>query len=357
MKESVAFCSSTASVVTYLNIFSLGKRDIRALGVMCANASVGCHWEGIVGTFDEHMATCKLSLVPCPKECQDDSNEVKRFMRKDLPQHLQRSCPNRDYECEHCGKRGTYTDITQVHDEVCEKKVLPCPNAECTLTVQRRGIKRHLDSCDHTQIPCKYRKLGCDVTMKRSAVSHEDEDKLHLHMALDKIAIMEENMGKIFLTEEEELTFELTGYQNKKDMDEEFTSSFYTSPKGYHMVLNVYAYGCGDGAGTHVSVYARILKGKYDDVLEWPFEGSITCTLLNQLRDGNHLTMKIRFTDEDNGLVGSGWGFAKSFAHSTLDYDYYFSTQYLKDDTLYFRVSAKVKNHKPWLNTGVHKVP
>ena len=42
------------------------------------------------------------------------------------------------------------------------------------------------------------------------------------------------------------------------------------------MTLSVIANGWGDGEGTHVSVSAPILKGKYDSMLKWPFTGNIT---------------------------------------------------------------------------------
>ena len=29
------------------------------------------------------------------------------------------------------------------------------------------------------------------------------------------------------------------------------------------------------GSGTHLSVYAQLMRGEYDNELEWPFEGDI----------------------------------------------------------------------------------
>ena len=31
--------------------------------------------------------------------------------------------------------------------------------------------------------------------------------------------------------------------------------------------------GAGTGSGTHLSVYGQLMRGKYDNELEWPFEG------------------------------------------------------------------------------------
>ncbi len=47
--------------------------------------------------------------------------------------------------------------------------------------------------------------------------------------------------------------------------------------------------------------------------------------------------------------VGSSRGCTQFLPHSSLCYDPATNPQYLLDDTLYFRVSVKVDNHKPWL--------
>lgn len=49
--------------------------------------------------------------------------------------------------------------------------IVPCSNADCTDTVERQSIKRHLEDCAHTEVSCKYQKIGCNVKIKRSAVS------------------------------------------------------------------------------------------------------------------------------------------------------------------------------------------
>ena len=42
------------------------------------------------------------------------------------------------------------------------------------------------------------------------------------------------------------------------------------------------------GSGTHLSVYAQLMRGEYDNELEWPFEGDIRVELLNWRADKNH---------------------------------------------------------------------
>ena len=54
------------------------------------------------------------------------------------------------------------------------------------------------------------------------------------------------------------------------------------------MCATVDANGKGDGEGTHVSVFVYLMKGDNDDSLTWPFTGTVTFELLNQMVDKNH---------------------------------------------------------------------
>ena len=118
------------------------------------------------------------------------------------------------------------------------------------------------------------------------------------------------------------VTFRLPEYRKKKESKEVFQSpSFYTHPNGYHMALRVYANGCGDGEGTHVSVFARVLKGEYDAGLKWPFIGSVIFTLLNQIKDNKHETVTAPFTAKSDRRIGDEWGFHDFIPHSALAHD------------------------------------
>ena len=325
-----------------------GRRDIQALRVKCSNKEQDCEWEGTVGTLDKHLAECEFALVPCPKECKDISGKVKHFIKKQVKEHLRRACPNRDYTCKHCGEKGTYAEITRVHDEVCDMKLLPCPN-ECGATIPRKNIDEHVQNdCEYTVIPCKFQNIGCKREMKREKMAaHENDDKLHLHMALNAVVKLQDANTKLEENSRTLKTFALQDYQNKKKTKYQVTSpSFYTHPNGYHMALRVFANGNSSGEGTHVSVYAVILEGKFDKGLKWPFVGEVTVTLLNQLEDKNHYTQTMALEDAHNACVGNTLGLHEYIRHS---HEAAKNTQYLKDDTLYFRVSAKVADHKPWL--------
>ncbi len=98
------------------------------------------------------------------------------------------------------------------------------------------------------------------------------------------------------------------------------------------------------------------MKGDNDDSLSWPFTGTVTVELLNQLEDKNHYKETTTFRAdkvESQRVVGSerggGYGRPHFISHSDLDYNASKNTQYLKDDTLVFRVSVQVPDYKPWL--------
>ena len=151
--------------------FKLAKREIQAKRVK------------------EHKTTCQFRQVPCPNQCLDDDNEIKRIMNKDLELHVKEECPKRNHTCNYCGEKGTYINITQVHDTLCKKKVVQCPYDACTTSLPRQDIEKHLDSdCPFQVVPCVFKKLGCKMKMTRKDMAaHELESKLHLKMATNLV--------------------------------------------------------------------------------------------------------------------------------------------------------------------------
>ena len=347
--EYIVICMNMYSALNYhdcLNVH-VGKKEIVDLRVRCSNTGEGCQWEGTVGTLESHVAGCEYSLVPCPKLCEG----VEQYMRKDMDAHLQ-ECPNRDYNCQYCGKRATYATIMQTHDTICEKKLLPCLNAECDESIERMYFTEHIRTiCPYTVISCKYKSIGCKVQrMREEMEAHEKDDiQLHLQMALDAVNMLHETVTAL-KSKEESISFAMPDYQKSKSGTKMFKSPpFYTSPDGYHMEVRVHGNGSDQGIGTHISVSIFVLEGGNDHTLKWPFQGKITFQLLNQLEDDNHHEVPLVITSEDNLRVKGNWGLPTFIPHTALVHDSARNIQYLVDDTLYFRVSVEVADHKPWL--------
>ena len=210
--------------------------------------------------------------------------------------------------------------------------------------------------------------------MRREMPSHEENGSLHFHLTLNMVTRLNNTVVKLSDTilqlqaKQEEMmttmvnknllvTFSVSEYRKKRETDAAFMSpSFYTSPNGYHMAVSVHANGYDCGVGTHLSVYASILKGKHDTALKWPFVGEVKISLLNQLADKNHHDKSILITAEDSARAEvAAWGYSKFISLSSLGYDPVKKTQYLKDDALYFKVSVDTESHKPWLECRINE--
>ena len=266
---------------------------MKELVVKCVNMERGCRWTGTFGTLDNHIATHQFALVPCPNKCEDDKGTGElHLMRKDLDDHLKTKCPKRAYECQHCGKKGTYASITEYHDKVCDKKRVRCPNkgSGCPLSMERGKTKQHVRNvCDYTEVACAYESLGCAVRILRKDAEKQKREarEKHMDLALDTVSSREEQHKT--LSEGEAIVFKLPGYTSKKEKNEMFYSKlFYTSSGGYKMCIRVDVSGYAAGKGTHVSVFTEPLEGHYDEQLHWPFLGTVTYELLNQLADDKH---------------------------------------------------------------------
>ena len=324
----------------------------------CANIERGCRWTGTIGTLDNHIATCQFALFPCPNKCEDSKGAGElHFMMRDLHNHLKTKCPKRAYECQYCGEKGTYTSITEDHDKVCNKKIVPCPNkgSGCPLSMERGKTKQHVWSvCDYTQVACTYESLGCGVTMLRKDVEKHEKDSREQHVDLSLVSIR--SIKSISLNDNDSIIYKVTDFETKKTANTfDKSHPFYTSPQGYKMEIPFYANGYGSSEGTHVSVYIRLLQGSYDASLSWPFVGSVTLTLLNQLADENHHSKTNDYVLKSNVQVGDGFGHDQFISHSELSYNPDKNTQYLKNNTLYFRVTVNVDDYKPWL-MGKHRI-
>lgn len=307
-----------------------GKRDIEALKLICGNINRGCEWEGPLGDLDSHLnKRCQFAPIPCPNECSRED-----ILRKDMEMHLKEECPNRHFTCEYCGREGTYALITEEHDEICEKKIIPCSNADCNMTLERRKIEAHVaNDCEHTVVSCKYKSIGCTVKMKRRVMKdHEEDEKVHFHRALGAIAELK--------NKSELVTFKVRNFRRMKGVfgDVFESSSFYFDR--YKMSFEIATYG------GELSVKSKILNRMSLVSSEFP---TVTVTLLNQLADNKHYTRTLPnedYFDSEDQVCSCEYNFIPL---SMLHHDPVANVQYLKSDDLYFRVSVEVPNSKPWL--------
>ena len=116
-----------------------------------------------------------------------------------------------------------------------------------------------------------------------------------------------------------------------------YSPPFYTGRNGYKMCIRAYLNGDGSGEGTHLSIYFVLMMGKYDALLQWPFESKVSLILVDQTHH-KHLVQSFKPNPNSCSFqrpktdmnVASG---CPEFADlSILD-----NTSYVKDDTIYIK--------------------
>ena len=141
--------------------------------------------------------------------------------------------------------------------------------------------------------------------------------------------------------------------EHKRVGDKWFSQPFYSGPDVYKLQLVVFANGERSCKNTHVSVCVYLMKGEYDESLNWPFNSEISIQVLNCREDKGHvekiiphyrtgIAARTRVVDGERAP-----NFAKIqyfISHKELEYNAGNNTEYLNKDTLCFTVS-KVTVH------------
>ena len=353
-------------------------RRVRNLKVKCPNKRRGCQWLGDLGGAARHTGeNCYYQTVECNNEACNE-----KVWRGQLVAHMTNACPRRKYKCPHCGKEDTYLKVTTTHFTICNDMPLLCPGGCGRRRLVRRNMARHLSTeCPDELVACTYAIAGCQEIVKRKDLQKHMQDKdQHIdtilssyvsmsHLVQDVVYAMKYDEHKTMQASSLPLPFckwlqttptcyprppwviKMEGFQEKKENDEEWNSDpVYSYFGGYKMCLQVYANGNIKVKGTRVSVFIYLMRGDNDDNLKWPFKGTITVSLLNQLEDGQHHTKQLWSPDRDisehaSGRVtvkeraASGWGQREFISHQYLK-TVSKNCQYLKDNTLFFRVDC-----------------
>ena len=213
-----------------------------------------------------------------------------------------------------------------------------CRKAFCEDCIKRNvGLSNDLKKID---VKCRYHSKGCKWIGYHQNV--EDHEKVECHFVPNPEPT--EERAKI-------IPVKRTLYKVSKRKEVKL-GPFYTHDGGYKMQLWVYPNGYGSGEGKYLSVFTCLVKGENDKHLDWPFYGSVTVQLLNQLGSNDHLEYTIDYDkncDPTFSLVNpsgrsEGLGDKRFLPHKVL-----FDKRcvYVKNDCLKFRIS-KCKVKKSW---------
>ena len=338
------------------------KRKVMELKVRCSNKSAGCKWVGQLGGLDHHLKAgsvegqCRFAYVRCPLECG------KRVQRRSLNHHQLNNCMKRPFTCKYCDYKATHDKVINDHWPKCQRYQEVCPNQCSNDLIERRFLQKHLEEkCPKQKLTCVFSHAGCQAEMIRETMQEHLTAQKDEHLAMMstlckqlkdeifdlKIAFSRIAPKPVFIPPSEMI---MNNFDKFKTDDESwYTLPFYTHIGGYKMCLNIDSNGWGSGMGTHVSIYAYMMKGEFDSHLKWPFQGVIIVQLVNQKVDGVGYEKKLlqsadmgvfeeyykRVFEGDRAIKAHGT--AKFISHTDL-YKPEDGKEYLKNDTLKFKV-------------------
>ena len=323
------------------------QRVVRSLQVHVRSS--GCkeelEWVGELRDLYDHLDPAKERELACPFGCGKYSRRI------EMREHTH-CCPNRMISCENCGYYNTFTVITEKHYPICPCSPIDCPNQHCPVEgFRRHQLEQHQNECSHQLVECP--NTGCSVQLSCGEMKLHtlQQHNLVLEETNQAVAITPATTSPQYLYNQAPIVFIISDYREKKEANEVWHSPpFYTHYRGYKVRLKVHPNGKKTARGFYISVYAVLMRGEYDDELEWPFEEDIRLELLNWRADSNHLSGTISFnkySDPDhkhiyciNDQEETAHGYGKSRFISHTDLVPTTDTEYLCDDYLKLRVSV-----------------
>lgn len=281
--------------------------------------------------LQQHLCNeCQMATVKCQFSCYGCDAVVKR---KDMPDHLTKAVVNHlSLQSEHC--RSCFARYENRLKD-CEEKIasLEMENASLKSTLQSLKREQEVSAC--VDKPSGNNKPTHAVTV--SSGSHpwrlngaeskfylEELEKLRSHMCILPLQFTVHTVCKL-----------------QRDKTKWVSMPFYTHAQGYKLCLKVYPGGHFTSLGTDLSLYVCIMKGEYDDWLQWPFRGTLPIQVLDQVHGKDHVGHSVKFSDDTsgefsgrvvNGEVSGGWGILKFIPLDRL------VPKYLHNDCLLFRV-------------------
>lgn len=331
------------------------KRVVLGKKVYCSRKNLGCEWTGEIRELGRHSSEesgpgerCGFAKVSCRFNCGLS------LLRRDMAGHERDHCFKRPFTCLYCSHEGTYETVTEKHWPKCQKYPLLCPNRCSDGSIERRRLKRHLNQdCPEEEIKCEFSHAGCQARMKRCRLSHHMDESVQQHLrSLAQYTLQLHTHASAYLAHSWEITFSSFRWHRNSNR-EWYSPPFYTSVGGYKMCLGVDANGFKPNRSTHLGVALYMMKGEFDDTLQWPFKGTIDFDLVDHSSARKNYTFTLvedtSYTEKDYDDIFSrvtegerseeGWGFSQLISHKHL-FKGKRGRVYLNNDNLTFRVTS-----------------
>ena len=205
-----------------------------------------CSQELPFASMDLHYNTCLEYPVSCTFQC----NSSAMLKRKDLPAHIA-MCPRAPVAC-------------------------TMENYGCTEEIERAELESHLQLC----VPRHVGRLCQEIAQLKVEVG---DLKAALATQQETVVQMETNLypsAGQFTWRIDDIREKITLAQAGNRPDSViYSPSFYSLEAGYKLSLCIYP--AGDNNQGYLSLYFVVMKGQFDEILQWPFQKRVYLSLLN----------------------------------------------------------------------------
>ena len=241
----------------------------------------------------EHWPVCEKYPLPCPNECGEEEIE-----RQHLKKHLEQTCQLEVIKCEFnytgCGaqlqrrlmsahmKENMEAHLLMMMQDVQQERKRNCQLEDCIKQqadqIKQQGYQIKQQGDQIKQQGYQIKQQGYQIQQQGDEIQQQGDE---IQQQGDEIQQQRERIGALLKVPPVYVVID-EFRELRQDDDIWYSPPFYSHLGGYKMCLSVDANGYGDGKGTHVSVFVYLMRGEFDDDLQWPFCGDITVELHHQ---------------------------------------------------------------------------
>ena len=346
-------------------------REVNSLMVRCPQKELGCDWEGELGQLQQHLNPamesrgkgCGFVLIDCVYKCGE------QFPRREIHQHELEECLRRPIEVQisslarklestRAENQFLKKDLSEKLNAVMvENKVIKAENQAIKAETQAIKAETQAIKAENQTMKAENQAIKTEtqaIRAENQAIKAENQTIKAENQAIkaenkalqETVKQLQSNCAllKSCVNPTPPFYFTLNNVQHYMQEDLIWMSPpFYSHAGGYKMCIVVFANGYGIRKGTHLSLFVGIMRGEYDDQLQWPFRGKVTIqqALMHRDKWGNDTTITFdravpyKYRKKPLGCVGNApWGFLEVIKHDQLRF------HCDEDDKIRFRVNS-----------------
>ena len=252
----------------------LCARKVNSIRVKCPNTTGGCGWTGELGRAKEHEASCQYRIVPCEFSAIG-CKAVVTFNK--MHEHLGTTS-------------GAHLSLVMAAMHVKDKRIMELEqkvaNHQLEIECLQEALGLPVDTSRAKPPPPKASATAPVNASRARPIAYDspcpsppDFSDIATFLSVLALATDSDDGDDGDFSPVDLIMHDFMMYAGNRWCSEPFYS--HPGSHGHKMCLTVFVNGTGRGTGTHVSVFANLMRGENDHQLSWPFRGSVTVRLLH----------------------------------------------------------------------------